>query len=143
MHNLPVQIRLIAEEEYQEAFAVLRLLRDALDIELFNERLKRQQTAGYELHGAFTETLIGLIGFRPVETMARGFHMHVDDLVVASSFRKLGVGTQLLRFAESVAHQRSMTSVFLDSRIEIMPFYSNLGYSTHTAILMRKQLKPA
>ncbi len=136
-----MEIRKVSEPELPQAFAVLRELRDHLDLLTFSARLRRQSEHGYCLYGAFQGTsLVGLIGMRPVETMARGKHLHVDDLVATASRRGEGIGTKLLAFAEHYASNNELTSVFLDSRPEVIGFYEELGYSPHTAVLMRKKL---
>lgn len=32
------------------------------------------------------------MGFRPVHTLARGYYLHIDDLVVDEAFRGAGTG---------------------------------------------------
>jgi GNAT superfamily N-acetyltransferase len=137
-----MEITNVAESELPEAFVVLQELRDSLDFSTFSARLRRQSKNGYCLYGAYQGgVLVGLIGMRPVETMARGKHLHVDDLVVTANRRGEGIGVMLLAFAEQHARNNEMTSVFLDSRQEVIGFYEELGYSPHTATLMRKKLQ--
>ncbi len=137
-----VEIREVLSSELRKAFAVLHQLRTNLTEELFLQRLERQRLQlRYRLVGAYAPELVGLVGMRPVETMARGDHLHVDDLVVVEQLRGRGIGTQLLAFAESQARALGMGAVFLDSRAEAMPFYQHQGYEPHTATLVRKQLK--
>lgn len=141
--KLRINLRLIDDACYREAFAVLQVLRETLTYDVFVERLHRQQNHGYELHGAFADSIVGLVGFRPVETMARGYHMHLDDLVVVPSHRAHGIGEQLLAYAEATARRRKMAAVFLDSRQEVIEFYSKRGYIRHTATLLRKTIDTA
>ena len=56
------------------------------------------------------------MGMRPVHTLARGPHLHVDDLVVDETFRKSGAGKALMAYAENDAKARGMSLVFLDAR---------------------------
>jgi GNAT superfamily N-acetyltransferase len=137
-----ITIRFLGEADLPAAYAVLRQLRTHLSAELFRERLARQQAAHrYELLGAFAgEELVGVLGLRPVETMARGPHLHIDDLVVAETVRRRGIGQLLLAHAEQLARQRGLGAVFLDSRPEALDFYTRQGYRPHTAPLVRKQL---
>ncbi len=136
----PIEIRALAGHELGRAFQVLKLLRVHLTEDLFLERLQRQQRAGYRLVGAFLPELQGLLGMRPVETMARGFHLHVDDLIVRPEMRGQGIGRRLLEWAEKHAKERDMLCVFLDSRPEVIGFYRRRGYGEHSATLMRKEL---
>jgi GNAT superfamily N-acetyltransferase len=135
-----VHVRLLEEPDLAAAYAVLRELRTHLTWELFLERLGRQQrTHGYTLVGAFwSGILLGVMGMRPLETMARGPHLHIDDLVVASRARRRGIGRRLLAYAERCARERGFHGVFLDSRADALPFYIAQGYRPHTATVMRK-----
>jgi ribosomal protein S18 acetylase RimI-like enzyme len=136
-------IRAVEEGELAAAFQVLHELREQLDYDTFVPRLRRQAQLGYRLYGAFLgPSLVGLIGMRPVETMARGKHLHVDDLVVADDRRRQGIGEGLLGFAERQAREQGLTAIFLDSRQQAIGFYQKLGYTFHTAPLMRKGLQP-
>ncbi len=137
-----LKIRLIAPEELGAAFAVLRQLRPHLDEALFRARLARQAAHGYRLLGAFNPALVGVLGLRPVETMARGPHLHVDDLVVDEPWRGLGIGARLLADAEARARADGLVAVFLDSVPRALDFYRRAGYAPHTATLVRKPLAP-
>ncbi|MEW5708493.1 MAG: GNAT family N-acetyltransferase [Pseudomonadota bacterium] len=135
-----VHVRSLAERGLPAAYAVLRELRTHLTWELFLERLARQQRAyGYRLFGAFQlGELVGVMGMRPLETMSRGPHLHIDDLVVSGRARRRGVGRRLLAYAEGYAREQGLNAVFLDSRADAVTFYAALGYRPHTATVMRK-----
>ncbi len=121
-------------------YAIIKQLRE-LTFDEFLERANQQRNAGYTIVGAFLgEKLVGVIGMRPVCTLARSRYLHVDDLVVDIEWRGRGVGRDLLYFAEEWARHHSLRSVFLDSRPEVEGFYKKLGYSPHTAILLRKKI---
>ncbi len=97
---------------------------------------------GYELVGAFVDKkMLGLMGFRPVHTLARGFHLHVDDLVVDEASRSTGIGKKLLDFAISESKSRDMNFVFLDARKEAIPFYERNGFVHHTSPSMKRPLR--
>ena len=135
-------IRELLADDLPAAFIVVRQLREHLDLEQFQQRVERQKKLGYVLYGAFDVDggLRGVMGMRPVTTLARGDHLHVDDLVVDPAARGAGLGKALLQFAERWAARHALRAVFLDSRQEVVTFYSALGYSAHTATLMRKHL---
>jgi GNAT superfamily N-acetyltransferase len=136
-----MDIRPIFEHELEAVFPVVAELRTHLDREEFVYAVRRQAAMGYELWGAFEgRALVGAIGFRSAHTLARGAHLHVDDLVVTQSRRKSGIGRALLELAEKEARRHGFDSVFLDSRPEVLPFYYALGYAPHTATLLRKSL---
>ncbi len=82
--------------------------------------------------------LVAVLGMRPVEPLARGRHLHVDDLVVRTEDRGKGYGKALLSAAEEAAAKDHSMAVFLDSRSEVVGFYEKLGYGPHTVVLVRK-----
>jgi ribosomal protein S18 acetylase RimI-like enzyme len=132
-------IQRISGQPLLEAFALMHELRPALDYETFLARLERQEQNGYELYGSIHDRLVGLIGFRTVETMARGPHLHIDDLIVANDRRHTGIGRQLIEYVEDIATTRGVACLFLDSRLEVINFYKHLGYAIHNAQLMYKR----
>lgn len=86
-------------------------------------RVRRQSLSGYELIGAFqADLLVGVMGMRPVHTLARGAYLHVDDLVVDHEARGSGAGYALMAYAEADARAREMTAIFLDARQEAILF---------------------
>ncbi len=136
-----VTIRRLRDDELGAAFAIVVQLRQHLEMQEFVARVERQRAAGYELVGAFAgEKMVGVMGMRPVETLARGKHLHVDDLVTDEAVRGRGYGKALLDHAEREAKARGGTWVFLDSRPEVLTFYEALGYARHTAILVKKKI---
>ncbi|WP_104984583.1 GNAT family N-acetyltransferase [Sorangium cellulosum] len=139
--NRAPAIRRIEDAELSAAFQVVCQLRSHLTEDEFIARVERQRAFGYWIAGAFVEeTLLGVIGMREVETLARGRHLHIDDLVVDEHARRTGTGRMLLQFAEEYARSKQLAAVFLDSRTEVIPFYERFGYSAHAALLMRKRL---
>lgn len=132
-------IHAISVGDHDRALQILRQLRPALDKSMFLQHLAGQ--SGYRLIGSFTPMLSGLIGMRVVETLARGRYLHVDDLVVAESYRGQGIGRALLSFAEGEARRLECNAVFLDSFEDLLPFYEKHGYVPHDSTLIRKPLK--
>lgn len=132
----------LTDEELPLAFPIVRQLRDHLDLPEMLARVRRQRAVGYRLFAARDGwgTIVGVLGMRPVDTLARGHHLHVDDLVVDVASRSGGVGAELMAFAETWAKEHGCASVFLDALTEAMRFYARLGYTPHTATLVRKRL---
>jgi GNAT superfamily N-acetyltransferase len=136
-----LQIRRLEPREWEAAFPVIAQLRPLLDKEEFLTRVRRQSHGGYELVGAFRDSrLIGVLGMRPVHTLVRGPHLHVDDIVVREEERGSGGGRALMNYAEADARARGMTSVFLDARPEAIGFYKTIGFDLHTTPSMKKVL---
>lgn len=131
-------VRRLASQEITMAYPVIAQLR-TLDMAAFEQAVLRQMAAGYELIGAFEAgKLVGVIGLRPVHTLARGAFLHVDDLVVDAACRGRGIGRALMAYAQDVATARGMGSVFLDARDTAVPFYEQLGFELHQAPSMRR-----
>lgn len=134
-------VRRLEPAEWVAAFEVMVQLRPHLDEGEFLSRVRRQNHAGYELVGAFDgDRLVGVLGMRPVHTLARGAHLHVDDVVVLDGRRRAGTGKMLIAFAEADAKSRGMSGIFLDARREAIPFYERLGFTFHTSPSMRKEV---
>ncbi|MEA1968603.1 MAG: GNAT family N-acetyltransferase [Thermodesulfobacteriota bacterium] len=90
----------IPENEFDEAFAIIFQLRPHLTLEQFKLQIVEQKKAGYLLIGAYSPELQGLMGMRPLQTLARGKHLHIDDLVVDKKYKKSGAGSALIEFAQ-------------------------------------------
>jgi GNAT superfamily N-acetyltransferase len=136
-----VHARRLEPREWAAVFPIVAQLRPHLDAAEFLARVRRQSHSGYELVGAFRNgRLIGLLGMRPVHTLVRGPHLHVDDIVVEESERRAGGGRALMAYAEADARARGMTAVFLDARPAAIGFYQAIGYELHTTPSMKKIL---
>ncbi|MCE4062566.1 GNAT family N-acetyltransferase [Pandoraea sputorum] len=142
LRNRTLEIRRLSPQEWMLAYPVIAQLR-SLDAPVFLERARRQSHSGYELVAAFDRgTIIGVMGMRPVHTLARGAHLHIDDLVVDAAGRGTGVGRSLMAYAEADARARGMTAIFLDARPDAIPFYERESYVLHPAPSMKKVLSP-
>ena len=85
-----ISVRRLLPAEWALAFPLIAQLRN-LDEAEFLRRARRQAHGGYELVGAYlNDALVGVMGMRPVHTLARGPHLHVDDLVVDAAVRGSG-----------------------------------------------------
>jgi GNAT superfamily N-acetyltransferase len=136
-----IQVRRLEPREWAETFSMIVQLRPHLDKEEFLRRVRRQSHTGYELIGAFRDgRLIGVLGMRPVHTLMRGPHLHVDDIVVDETQQKSGGGLALMTYAEEDAKARGMNLVFLDARPEAIGFYERIGFALHTSPSMKKTL---
>jgi GNAT superfamily N-acetyltransferase len=139
MGNL--QVRRLEPREWAATLPLIVQLRPHLDSAEFLRRIERQSYSGYELVGAFRDgRLIGVLGMRPVHTLMRGPHLHIDDIVVDEPERKSGGGRALMDFAQDDARARGMVAVFLDAKPNAIGFYQTLGFALHTAPSMRKPL---
>jgi ribosomal protein S18 acetylase RimI-like enzyme len=136
-----LQIRRLEPREWASAFTIVAQLRTHLGADDFLALARRQSHSGYELVGAFRGgRLIGVLGMRPVHTLTRGPHLHIDDIVIDAAERKSGGGRALMAYAEADAKARGMRSVFLDARPEAIGFYQTVGYELHPVPSMKKML---
>ncbi|WMD20979.1 GNAT family N-acetyltransferase [Achromobacter seleniivolatilans] len=141
-HQRTLEIRRLSPAEWSQAYPVMAQLR-SLDEAEFLQRVRRQSHTGYELVAALLDgRIIGVLGMRPVHTLARGPHLHVDDLVVDTAVRGSGAGRALMEYAETDARARGMTAVFLDARPDAVAFYERESYQLHAAPSMKKVLAP-
>lgn len=133
-------VRRLAPGEWRGAASLILKLRPHLDEAEFLRRVERQSFAGYEMLGAFNgDSLVGVLGMRPVHTLVRGPHLHIDDLIAEEAARRCGVGRALMAFAEADARARGMVAVSLDARPSAIPFYERLGYGLQPSPAMRKE----
>ncbi|MGT2457920.1 GNAT family N-acetyltransferase [Cupriavidus basilensis] len=137
-----LEIRRLSPPEWMQAYPVIAQLRSLEEPE-FLERTRLQSYSGYELVAAFRDgKIFGVMGMRPVHTLARGAHLHIDDLVVDAAGRGSGVGRSLMEYAEADARARGMTAIFLDAKPDAVPFYERENYVLHPAPSMKKALLP-
>ena len=79
-----ISIRKLLPLEWDHAYSLISQLRN-ITKEKFIKSVRIQTMNGYELVGAFgDEKMLGLMGFRPVHTLARGSHLHIDCLLYTS-----------------------------------------------------------
>jgi GNAT superfamily N-acetyltransferase len=134
------EIRRLSPPEWVQAYPVIAQLRSLEEAE-FLVRVRRQAYSGYELVAAFLDgKIVGVMGMRPVHTLARGAHLHIDDLVVDAAGRGSGVGRSLMEYADVDARARGMTAIFLDARPDAIPFYEREHYVPHLSPSMKKVL---
>lgn len=131
-------IRSIEVADLDGAFRIMKQLRTAHTLNSFRSHVISQYRSGYHLYGVFeNDNLFGLVGFRPVKTLARGSFVHVDDLVVDKAHRKKQIGRTLMDFILNYAKSAGYTKVFLDARPEAVGFYKELGYIFHSSPSMK------
>src|SRR5215211_9172838 len=123
-----LEVRRLAPREWGGIFPIVMQLRPHLTEEEFLRQVRQQSHSGYELVGAFRAgRIVGVLGMRPVHTLARGPHLHVDDIIIDERERKAGGGRALMNYAEADARARGMAAVFLDARPAAIGFYKALG----------------
>jgi GNAT superfamily N-acetyltransferase len=133
-----VTVRRLTPAEWAQAYPVMKQIRN-LDEAEFLRRVRWQSHFGYELVGAFQDNkIVGVLGMRPVHTLIRGPHLHIDDLVVDAELRGRGIGHALMSYAEADARARAMRAVFLDALKEAISFYEREKFVLHVSPSMKK-----
>lgn len=135
-----MEIRLLEDADLPAAYFVMRELRAELAFEDFLDGVEAQRGGGYLLVGVFDEDLVAVMGMRPVRTLARGRHLHIDDLVVTVERRGGGLGSALLDYAEAHARGEQMAAIFLDAVAGALSFYQDRRFAVHRATLVWKPL---
>jgi GNAT superfamily N-acetyltransferase len=133
-------VRRLAEADWPLAVPVLVELRPHLTPAACLARLGPMCAEfGYELYAAFDgDRTVGAMGLRPLLTLSRGGHLHVDDLVTAATEQGRGVGAALLNVAEAEARRRGLGFVYLDSRPTAEGFYLRQGFERTPPVPMRR-----
>jgi ribosomal protein S18 acetylase RimI-like enzyme len=106
--------------ELAACFPVLQELRPHLTsaAELV-ARVQRQAAEAYSLLAAWRgDTVVGAAGYRIQETLIRGRMCYVDDLVVAETERRAGLGASLLDAVAVEARSAGCRSLVLDTAID-------------------------
>jgi GNAT superfamily N-acetyltransferase len=109
------------DAQLRDAFALMTELRPHLaGGATFAEQIGRQRQAGYRLLGEWQQdVLVGLVGFRLLENLLYGRFIYVDDLVVAASERKRGIGASLLDAVRQEAARQGCGYLVLDTGLHM------------------------
>jgi GNAT superfamily N-acetyltransferase len=79
-------------------------------------RVCRQRDQGYRLLAAWRDgSPVGLAGYRFHEMLVRGPAVYVDDLVVADSDRRQGLGARLLDAVVAIGRRENCAALVLDT----------------------------
>lgn len=127
-------IRPLAASDLIAAADLLTLLNPETPAALIAARLERilAEHPHYQLFGAFSGgTLAGVAGAWIATKIWCGRYLEIDNLVVDPAQRSAGIGGQLIRHLEALAHDRDCKVVVLDSYTANHPshrLYHRLGF---------------
>ena len=98
----------------------MRELRPHLPSEAeFVSRVQRQARDGYRLLAAcIDDQVVGLAGYRPQENLIHGRFVYVDDLIVAASGRRAGIGALLLDRVSDECRRLQVPTLVLDTAVD-------------------------
>jgi predicted GNAT family N-acyltransferase len=99
------------------------VLRKPLGMSIYNDSLASEKD---DLHlGAFIDNrLVGTLILTSIDNNT----VRMRQVAVAQTWQHRHIGTQLVRFAESLAIQKGYALMLLHARKSAVPFYQKLGY---------------
>lgn len=118
------------EDEIQEAFPIMKQLRNHLDEETYLDLvLEAKEKDSYKMFALIDEEeIVAVTGFKPMITLYYGRFVWVGDLVTDTNKRSKGYGEKLLRYVHEWAKENRYASVALSSglqRTDAHRFYEN------------------
>ncbi|TDB49527.1 GNAT family N-acetyltransferase [Bacillus sp. CBEL-1] len=112
-------IELINQDQYLEAFPVLKQLRTDLTEESFLELLTQMKQNGYKLFALYDENrIIALTGVGLQVNFYNKKYVFVYDLVTDEKHRSKGYGYKLLNFIDRWAKEKGAEFVALESGLQ-------------------------
>lgn len=121
-----------SDDDYHRAYPVLKQLIPNLDIQTYAERVFVARATGYRMFIAESDdSVIGIIGVIHTHNLHDGFVTYIEQVVVDSRHRGLGIGASLLSFAEKRAKEEGCSWIELDTEMgedKAELFYAKNGY---------------
>jgi GNAT superfamily N-acetyltransferase len=107
--------------DVEESFCVMRELRPHLkDRGAYVVQIQHQRTQGYRLLAARSNgVIVGLAGYRQMDSLLYGRFVYVDDLVVTGSLHRSGFGERLLQAAREQALALKCDNFVLDTGLHM------------------------
>jgi len=135
-----------SKTDLERCFPILKELRPHLSFEdciaIYNDS---HLADGYEIVAIEQEReIVAVMGYRFLSDFVRGKHVYVDDLVSTEKARSLGLGAELLRFAEDIARKHNCQSLRLCTGIENergVQFYDRNGWTKRAFAYTKKLAK--
>ena len=115
-----MDIRLVeSDEDLERVSDVLLELRPAFDRDSLIERIRLQQSEGYQVACVEADgAVLCVAGFVVGWKLAWGKHIYVDDLVTASDARSRGAGAAMIEWLKSHARSLGCEQLHLDSGVQ-------------------------
>lgn len=115
------------EQEWKEAFPIMKQLRFHLNMETYLHSLSTMYEEGYKLFGLYAEKkLVALAGVQILTNFYYAKHVWVYDLVTDAAARSKGYGDKLLAYIEKWGKENGCQTVALSSgqkRVDAHRFY--------------------
>ncbi|WP_156292113.1 GNAT family N-acetyltransferase [Oceanobacillus salinisoli] len=138
--------KLKTEEEWREAFSVMKQLRTHLEETAFLQLVKEANEKDHYILAALYvhDQIAAVIGFMPMITLYNGRFIWVCDLVTDEQHRSKGYGEKLLSYVERWASDHGYGIVSLSSglqRTEAHRFYENkMDYKKVSYVFLKNLL---
>ncbi len=124
--------RVISSDEIERCYPVIKYLRPHLMAEEFIEKVKRQQSQGYQLVTITPdERPAALVGYRIQDFLAWGKVLYIDDLITHPDHLKKGYASRLLDWVIDEGKREKCEQIHLDSgyqRHDAHRLYLNKGF---------------
>ncbi len=130
-----MKILKVNDSNYEAAYNVLVQLRKNLSLLDF-KRMIQENVYDFYVYENGNE-IIGVCGCRIMETITRGIHCHIHDLVIDENNRKKGLGKRLILEMKEFALRNKCKWIFLDGIDSALGFYHNIGFEKHGATLLK------
>jgi GNAT superfamily N-acetyltransferase len=137
-------VELRSEEEFREAFPVVRQLHHGLDEAGYGELLAEMVPRGYRMFAVRDSgEIAAVLGMQVLTNLYYERHVYVYDLVAAEGARSRGLGGLLMDHVEDLARRGGCKYVALAcgrEREGALSFYEGRGYE-RPGYSMRKALR--
>jgi GNAT superfamily N-acetyltransferase len=129
--------------DLERCYPVIKELRPHLDFTQFLDIYECARAAdGYEIVACEVQgQIVAVMGYRFLWDFVRGKHVYVDDLVSAENHRSFGYGSELLKFAETIAKKAGCKALRLCTGIENelgIKFYDRNGWTKRAFAYVKK-----
>ena len=123
----------LSEEDYQQAYPVMKQLIPDLGEDIYNERLFVAKATGYKMFVArLGKDIVGVIGVIHSHNLHDGFITFIEEIAVDEKHQGKGYGSMLLNFAEDRAREEGCNYLELDiedNNKGVEDFYIRNGYT--------------
>lgn len=124
-----------------ECVQLVMQLRPQLDHQITYTRMEKANQSGYLWGAAYIDSsMVGLLGYCIVHSLASGTTLYIHDIVVEENMRSNGIGTELLNFAITKARSMKCDNVQLDAsfyRTNAHRFYDANGFEKSGYLLKK------
>ena len=102
-----------------------RVLRKPLGLDIRNDDLSDESECQYLAFFTNEEEIIGCLKIKQVDTDV----FQIMQMAVLPDYQGQGIGSKLLKEAESIVTKQGGKEVVIEARSYAIPFYSNNGYT--------------